>query len=139
PRTTGPSTGGDHTRHPPGCGGAAAAALVSRPTSNGDAARQTSRQTSASRRGGTRCMSAPVGRARHDTGKRRGSRHGAALDVTTGIVPAGYDTEKARATRGASANPAAFVRAEPAAELKDALGVDRTGATLGHADHVADG
>ena len=95
-RTTGPSTGGNHTPQPPGSGGAAPAALVTRPTSNGDAARQTSRQISASRRGGRRCIGAPVGRARHDTGKRRGSRHGAVLDVTAGIVPAGYDTEKAR-------------------------------------------
>jgi hypothetical protein len=50
----------------------------------------------ASRRGRWRCMGAPVDRARHGTGKRRGRCHGAKLDVTGRIVPAGYDNEKTR-------------------------------------------
>ena len=63
--------------------------------------------------------------------------------MTTGIVPAGYDTEKAHGgacdgDNRAAANPAALVRAEPAAKLKDALGVDLADAALGHAEHVAD-
>src|SRR5262249_41228403 len=94
-RTTAPSTGGSHVAQAGGADGVGAGADAgSDVTRNNVAARQTASQSVISRCGCCRRMGFPVSRTRQGTGKRQGSRHGAAARRDEGRLPGAYDNEK---------------------------------------------